>query len=301
MEHIKINTLVPNPPFVDFLKQPDENTNKQLDDVNNLNHISTVLDQLNKKADTSMALGCLTARGVLDLLEKEKLRQEAEKQRELERRKRLSRKIQPRREILTYDEFLNVLDGVSDFYKNRKCVIQRVRLALVLLYLTGLRVSNLLLITKKQYQDFYKSGSMILPLIKRGNRNHSINIPMQQAKLLTYVKNEGKALCLDKEADDLLFTSSVETDKKKQLCRVTFNKEINGYLKHVSAQLKKNIRSHSFRITYVTDLLEHGVPIHDVCDLVGHKSISTTYLYKGSHLTKAKQLSILEKRFKELP
>lgn len=143
MEHIKINALVPSQHFVAVLKHTDETTNKQIDNVNSLNQISTVLDQLNKKADTSMVLNCLTARGVLDLLEKEQIREQAEKKRELERRKRLSRKRQPRREVLTYDEFLDVLDGVSDFYKNRKCVIQRVRLALVLLYLTGLRITFL--------------------------------------------------------------------------------------------------------------------------------------------------------------
>lgn len=63
----------------------------------------------------------------------------------------------------------------------------------------------------------------------------------------------------------------------------------------MSKHLGKNIRSHSFRISVVSDLLEHGVPIHQVKELIGDKNISSTMRYSRDAITKKGTRSIIAK------
>ena len=45
------------------------------------------------------------------------------------------------------------------------------------------------------------------------------------------------------------------------------------------AGLPSHLSPHSFRVTTITDLLEHGVPLEDVQRLAGHADPRTTRLY----------------------
>ena len=45
------------------------------------------------------------------------------------------------------------------------------------------------------------------------------------------------------------------------------------------AGLPARLSPHSFRVTTITDLLEHGVPLEDVQQLAGHADPRTTRLY----------------------
>lgn len=54
------------------------------------------------------------------------------------------------------------------------------------------------------------------------------------------------------------------------------NKRLNECLKRLG--ITGNYKSHSFRINYVTKLLE-SYPLHKVQRLVSHKNVSTTILY----------------------
>jgi len=48
--------------------------------------------------------------------------------------------------------------------------------------------------------------------------------------------------------------------------------------------LAKTLKQHSFRATFITDLLNSGVTIQKVRDLIGHKSIMTTDRYRRTEL-----------------
>ncbi len=50
-------------------------------------------------------------------------------------------------------------------------------------------------------------------------------------------------------------------------------------------KLKKDVRTHTFRHSYATHLIEANVPVRHVQDYLGHKSLATTTLYL--HLTTA--------------
>jgi site-specific recombinase XerD len=64
-----------------------------------------------------------------------------------------------------------------------------------------------------------------------------------------------------------------------------FSKQINGLLAHMSIKLGKHVRSHSFRATYITDLLSNGEPIQKVRSMVGHRDTSSTSEYDRTEMT----------------
>ena len=63
------------------------------------------------------------------------------------------------------------MSGVNSV-KNEHYVPSRKKAALILLYITGLRVSNLLLLKIHNIEDLFEKGSTTIPLIKRGSNKH---------------------------------------------------------------------------------------------------------------------------------
>lgn len=68
------------------------------------------------------------------------------------------------------------------------------------------------------------------------------------------------------------------------ISRVTFDTEINNVLKDFSLKEDTHLRSHSFRASFVTDLLRTN-PLQTVAKIVGHKDIGTTAEYDRTVIT----------------
>ena len=62
---------------------------------------------------------------------------------------------------------------------------------------------------------------------------------------------------------------------KKSIIRSSFDNELNVILKKISLSLHTHIRTHSFRATIITELLE-PTPIQIVKDIMGQCNIKTT-------------------------
>ncbi len=78
-------------------------------------------------------------------------------------------------------------------------------------------------------------------------------------------------LIKDRKPDDRVFRNSMET-----LVQVTdFSADLKRRAK--VAGVTKRTFPHNFRHSYITHMLEAGVPITEVATLVGHKDIQTTY------------------------
>lgn len=216
----------------------------------------------------------------IEILKQKRLEQEA---RVL---KRKNAKKQPQRDKMEYAEFCYILDLVKDmnFYNARK------RCAFIILYITGLRVSNLLLLKKDHILKLFASGSVRLDLIKRGEREHLITISNKSAELLNDNLDYFTYILKRKNNNEYFFSTIDRGDTPLDRC--VFNRELNAILKKASMEFDKNFKTHSFRATFITDLLKEA-PIHIAKDIVGHEVVSSTEIYYRSSLTKKDSLKIL--------
>jgi len=236
-------------------------------------------EQLNKKIDY--------------LVQETKARAEKDAAKETARAKRRSAKKQKLRDTVSPADFQIVLNLVEDTYKEDHYVIikARIRVAFILLYITGLRVSNLLLLSWNQLLQLLHEGETELLRIKGGGRApKKLYLGSQGKTILKQFKNEIHILkdTSSFSLDHPVFTAQRQFTKNYQstpLNRENFNKQLNNILKKASVVLKKNIKTHSFRATFITELLEADTPIHKVKALIGHKRIEATAAYDRTTLS----------------
>lgn len=211
--------------------------------------------------------------------------QQLEKEAILEKRrmKRRSRSRQRVQQRVTFEEFQLILTIASRTFLHRH-VRARVMVALTLLYLTGLRISNLLLFHVQNINELLEHAETEVPLIRGGKKRHLLPVGTSGQKLLSELLPEIR-LIQSTQIHGLqgIFFHSME-DPSKPLDRTNLNKQCNKPCQKASVLLGKHIRSHSFRATLVTDLLEEGVPIDKVKDLIGHRDISITQTYRRSEV-----------------
>lgn len=218
--------------------------------------------------------------------EKHILSQEsADRQREAEikrlrREKRNQAKKLDIRNAIKFEELIIILELIEKEYSD-PLTKARVYLAILIMYLTGLRISNLLLLKKSNIEDLLVRYETTIRIIKRGPSQHTLCISNSGAKLLQECQPKYEIL-LNQVATWSDFVFFAPRNPSQPIDRTSFNKQINSLLIKASIILEKNIRSHSFRATFVTDLLEESVPIEKVKDIVGHSDIKTTETYRRS-------------------
>ncbi len=85
------------------------------------------------------------------------------------------------------------------------------------------------------------------------------------------LKGNLRELTQDRKGDDRVFRNSRES----QVQVTDFSMDLKRRAKE--AGITKRAFPHNFRHSYITHMLEAGVPITEVATLVGHKDIQTTY------------------------
>ena len=223
------------------------------------------------------------------VLEESLIAKEARESKEARKTANKLRKKAPIRETITSADLkliLSFVKGRSSFQKARR------RLSLVLLYMTGLRVSNLLNLTVTNVNDLFRLGKTKIRLIKDGDPRFNLVVSNKDRRHLvkdfigdfTELSRHKNGLCL-------LITSQEGTS----LGREYLDEELNVILKKASIQLEKHLRTHSFRASYVTDYLEiHD--LHEVSQLVGHDSVSSTNAYNRNRLSIKDKKRLLKDR-----
>jgi site-specific recombinase XerD len=183
----------------------------------------------------------------------------------------------PIRDSITPAEFRRILDIARTIFSDPS-VAARVVVTLTLLYLTGLRISNLLVFSRRNLEQLFHDGETTVRIIKRGPDRKLLWIGTAGRALLQEIEHEVNLL-LQKQpnSDGLAFASRKDTTKP--LNRFNFTKQCNDVLEKASEDLGKHLRSHSFRASFVTDLLDSGVSIETTKDIIGHRDIGTTVRY----------------------
>ena len=193
--------------------------------------------------------------------------------------KRKNATIQNQREIVTQEEFTSILELV----KQNNFVASRRKTALLLLYVTGLRVSSLLNLKIFHIQEFLDKGKTQIPLRKKGEKPYHITLSEKSCEWFKQFYNNFSQLMIDKERDNFFFTTQKQFDKP--INRSSFDAELNSILTKASEKFGKHIRTHSFRTSIITDFLK-DTPIDVVKEVMGHKDIKTTYQYKKGNVSK---------------
>ena len=187
---------------------------------------------------------------------------------------RANRKRLPKRDPMTseiYKELIKEAEGPTYLHV-------RLRLALCLLVVTGVRINELLNIKVSQLKTLTQ-GYIIIDRSKRGPSNHKAFLHPEGKKMIRDRKKDFDFMFLIKEPDAYVFTS--EANHYQKLRREAITKDVNKVLRSVSTKLpgQPNITSHSFRIGYITKLWRDTKDIEFVKQDIGHRTINNTSSY----------------------
>lgn len=268
---------------LDILVKAQTNNSEQLQDIRNdlqkgfigLALRNQELLELNNK---------LTEQFSLVVAELNQIKQERQ-EKEIRKQTRANRKRLPKRDPMTaeiYKKLVKAAEGPT--YINA-----RTRIAICILAVTGIRISELLPLKVNQLQTLIKESWIAIDRSKRGPSNHKAFLTKEGKKLIHNRKKDFELIFLMKDPNSYVFTS--EAQHTKPLGRVIVTKNVNKIMHQVSKQLndKPNITSHSFRIGYITQLWKDTKDIEFVKQTIGHQKLDTTSAY-------VKSLSDLERQ-----
>jgi integrase len=188
---------------------------------------------------------------------------------------RANRKRIPKRDPMTaeiYKELIKEAEGPTYLHV-------RLRLALCLLAVTGVRINELLPLKANQLETLLEENWIAIDRSKRGPSNHKAFLTKEGKKILQDRKKDFELIFLMKESDSYVFTS--ESTHDQMLSRETITRDVNKIMRSVSKQLpgQPNVTSHSFRIGYITQLWKDSKDIEFVKQSIGHQKLDTTSAY----------------------
>lgn len=141
---------------------------------------------------------------------------------------------------------------------------------LILIYASGLRISEALSITKIHLQnlDFIK-------VVGEGNKERVIPwLPIVRSLIEEYLK----LLPYDLNDQEPIFRGK----QGKKLQPPVFNRELIKLRRFYG--LPEYLTAHSFRHSFASHLLENGADLRSIQELLGHKSLSTTQSYTKTNI-----------------
>lgn len=181
---------------------------------------------------------------------------------------------------LSIDEIKSLL-SIPDVKNNNEF---RHLMILTLLYETGARVSELINIKLK---DINFNNTPYIILNGKGNKTRSVPISKDVSNMLKIFINRFNIY----EQDDYILKNKFN----KRLTRDGVQYIIDTYIKKAKEKYpnlyNQKVTNHSFRHSKAMHLLEAGVNLIYIRDILGHKSITTTEIYAKTN-PKIKQKAI---------
>jgi integrase/recombinase XerD len=169
---------------------------------------------------------------------------------------------------------LDEINRITNINSDKKQQV-RDKAILEFFYVTGLRVSELSNLKKS---DINWKGKWV-KIIGKGNKERIVFFPESTGKTLKNYMEINK----HKESPYLFTNKSGNRISRQSLWKIV---KIYGKF----ASIVKNIKPHTIRHSFATHLLEMGLDLRTIQELLGHKSINTTTIYTHidrSHLKAA--------------
>ncbi|MEN3186032.1 MAG: site-specific tyrosine recombinase XerD [Atribacterota bacterium] len=162
----------------------------------------------------------------------------------------------------------------------------RDRAMLELLYSSGLRVSELVLL---EFSHLDLSNRMVR-LWGKGFKERVVPFGEKAQDALIAYLEEGRPVLLKKSQSNYLFVSDASG---RPLTRQSVWTLIKRYV--LRAGIQKRITPHTFRHTFATHLLENGADLRVVQEFLGHSDIATTQIY--THVNRKMLREVYDKAF----
>jgi len=169
---------------------------------------------------------------------------------------------------VTLDEITYLLDGVSnENLKSERPV--RDKTILELLYATGVRCSELCGIKLRDI-DFDQKTILITG---KGDKQRIVLFGNKaKERILAYIQSE-RIIDMHKEVIDFLFVTQLGASLQER----TVQRILNRFSKVLGS--KKEITPHKIRHSFATHLLNAGMDLRALQELLGHSSLATTERY----------------------
>ena len=159
----------------------------------------------------------------------------------------------------------------------------RDRAILETLFSTGLRVAELVALSKEQFNNIKNKKDLEISIIGKGSRPRTVYFSQRALswlkKYLETRKDKEKALFINKGAKGHLTPRSIQRIIKKYT---------------VKAGVPVFTTPHTLRHSMATDLLTQGVDLRIIQEFLGHRSITSTQIY--THVT-SKRLRDIHRQF----
>ncbi len=171
--------------------------------------------------------------------------------------------------ILSRDEVWSLLDLVRR---------DKPRMSLILMYTCGLRVSEAVHLRPRDID----SQRMVLWIRKgKGGKDRSVPLP-------SYTLAQLRAYWLKYKPKKWLFPSEHSISAITKSC---VQRCLTATLRR--SDIRKNVNCHTLRHSYATHLVEAGVHLRMIQSLLGHKSLSSTFIY--IHLSQSTKVEVQTK------
>ena len=190
----------------------------------------------------------------------------------------------PLPKVLSEKETMILIDSS---YKDKSPRGIRLSVMLEIMYVTGIRVSELVSLKVSSFKDDYKS----ILVSGKGNKDRYLPLTENIQKTILMNLNIRQYFLKDHPIDSgFLFPSN---SKEKHLTRNRFFQVLRSFTQSINFSNKK-ISPHMIRHSFATHLLNRGADLRVIQASLGHSDISTTQIY--THVNSERMKKVLEKK-----
>ena len=198
------------------------------------------------------------------------------------------RQTQPLRDPVDNNLFPIFLANAGNVFQRRKDLKRaQIRIVYTILYYCGVRINEIRNLTQEDIQKAIKASQF--NLIHYKTKQAHIHVLSKKAIQDLRKLSTEFSIVFDKYNFQYLFGKTMPITDKNII------KMINRDLKHTSEkyQIPYNIKSHSFRVNMITNLLK-VTSVQNTANIIGHSDIRSTMIYNRYVLSKNQIQDLLE-------